>query len=226
VVEAMSKFNERIPTRQSLLSRLKHWDDEVSWKLFFDTYWRLIYRTALRAGLSESEAQDVVQETVISVCKNMPGFEYRNSGGSFKAWLMQLTKWRIKDQLRLRQSAPDGRSSSSQIPEEEVEEAVGEVEDTHNSGPAAWEEDWERNFMDVAIERVKLKVDSKLYQVFDLYVFKEWPVMKIAKAFGMKPGYIYTAKSRISNLLKQEVDQLREEANCQAAKLAAFTKKQ
>ena len=211
----MRKLNEMIPTRQSLLSRLKHWDDEDSWKLFFDTYWRLIYRTALRAGLSDTEAQDVVQETVISVCRKIPGFEYRSSGGSFKAWLMQLTRWRITDQLRLRPPVADRGSCPDEIPEEP---------DTHFPNPATWEEDWEHNLMDVAIERVKLKVDSKLYQVFDLYVFREWPVTKIAKAFGMKPGYIYTAKSRISNLIKQEVDQLREEAEREAARLANATK--
>ena len=211
----MRKFNEMIPTRQSLLSRLKHWDDEDSWKLFFDTYWRLIYRTALRAGLSDTEAQDVVQETVISVCRKIPGFEYRSSGGSFKAWLMQLTRWRITDQLRLRPPVADRGSCPDEIPEEP---------DTHFPNPATWEEDWEHNLMDVAIERVKLKVDSKLYQVFDLYVFREWPVTKIAKAFGMKPGHIYTAKSRISNLIKQEVDQLREEAEREAARLANATK--
>ncbi len=54
--------NEFIPTRDSLLSRLKDWNDRDSWKEFFETYWKLIYRTALQAGLNEAEAQDVVQE--------------------------------------------------------------------------------------------------------------------------------------------------------------------
>src|SRR5207253_1135041 len=42
-----SKF---IPTRRSLLSRLKDWDNEDSWRDFFNTYWRLIYDFALKAG--------------------------------------------------------------------------------------------------------------------------------------------------------------------------------
>jgi hypothetical protein len=37
-----------IPTRRSLLNRLKNWEDQDSWEEFFNTYWRLIYRTALR----------------------------------------------------------------------------------------------------------------------------------------------------------------------------------
>src|SRR5262245_37419305 len=49
-----------IPTRQSLLVRLKDWDDSTSWKDFFDTYWKLIYGVARKAGLTDAEAQDVV----------------------------------------------------------------------------------------------------------------------------------------------------------------------
>src|SRR6266496_2697150 len=99
----MNDAEEFIPTRQSLLSRLKDWDDQESWKVFFDTYWRLIYNAAIRAGLSDAEAQDVVQETVISVLKTMPDFQYKAAAGSFKSWLLQLTAWRIGDQFRNRQ---------------------------------------------------------------------------------------------------------------------------
>jgi RNA polymerase sigma-70 factor (ECF subfamily) len=55
----MTPLRERpIPTRYSLLSRLQNWDDQESWKDFFDTYWRLIYNAAVNSGLSETEAQE------------------------------------------------------------------------------------------------------------------------------------------------------------------------
>ena len=92
-----------IPTRQSLLSRLKDYDDNESWRDFFHTYWKLIYSMATRSGLSETEAQEVVQETIIAVSKQMPDFKYDRAKGSFKSWLLQLTRWRIQDQLRRRQ---------------------------------------------------------------------------------------------------------------------------
>ena len=55
-----------LATRRSLLSRLKESNAEKSWRQFFDTYWRLIYTTALGAGLTDVEAQEVVQETLIN----------------------------------------------------------------------------------------------------------------------------------------------------------------
>src|SRR5438093_9357626 len=99
----MSRVDDLIPTRQSLLSRLRDLNDQESWAVFFETYWRLIYKTAIRAGLTEEEAQDVVQETVFSLSKTMPGFKYDPSQGSFKGWLLKLTRWRILDQFRKRQ---------------------------------------------------------------------------------------------------------------------------
>src|SRR6185503_18482557 len=54
-----------IPTRYSLLSKLRDWDDQESWKVFFDTYWGMIYSAAIRSGLTDAEAEDVGQETVI-----------------------------------------------------------------------------------------------------------------------------------------------------------------
>src|SRR5207247_8619412 len=67
--------DELLPTRWTLIERLKNWDDQESWRQFFDTYWKLIYGVAIKSGLTHPEAQDTVQETVMSVCKNMPNFK-------------------------------------------------------------------------------------------------------------------------------------------------------
>ncbi|MEI6357591.1 MAG: hypothetical protein WCP53_10900 [Verrucomicrobiota bacterium] len=70
-----------LPTRQSLLSRLRSWDAQDSWREFFETYWRLIFDTASKAGLDEASAQDVVQETIIAVAKQMPRTARRPASG-------------------------------------------------------------------------------------------------------------------------------------------------
>src|SRR2546428_142693 len=66
---------------------------------FFDIYWRLIYGVALRAGLTDAEAQDVVQETVISVAKHLPGFRYDPKVCSFKTW--KGVRWGLRAPLRV-----------------------------------------------------------------------------------------------------------------------------
>jgi len=86
----MSERNDDA-TRMTLIERLKRWDDSKSWQEFFNIYWRLIYTTAIRAGLTHSEAQDVVQDTLISVTKNIGRFRADPAFGSFKGWLLNLT---------------------------------------------------------------------------------------------------------------------------------------
>lgn len=199
---------ELIPTRQSLLSRLKDWDDQESWRTFFETYWRLIYSTATRAGLNDAEAQDVVQETVSSVLKALPEFRYSSKKGSFKSWLLNLTRWRIVDQLRKRQkniaSLHGNATSTGTEPIERIADPGGIALD------ATWDQEWESNLMEAALERVKRKVDPKQYQMFDLYVVKGWPVAKVAEVLGASRSNIYIIKHRVSSLIKKEIARLHE----------------
>src|ERR1700704_35998 len=76
-------LTELLPTRYSLLSRLQNWEDQESWRVFFDTYWRLIYSVALKSGLTQTEAEEVVQETVICVAKDIQKFKRDPQRGSF-----------------------------------------------------------------------------------------------------------------------------------------------
>ena len=88
-------------TRQTLLERVRDLDDRDSWNEFFEVYRGLIYAVALKAGLTDAEAQDVVQETFISVAKAMPAFTY-DPTRSFKGLILTVTRQRAIDQLRKR----------------------------------------------------------------------------------------------------------------------------
>jgi len=202
----MKDEDELIPTRVSLLSRLKDWQDETSWKVFFDTYWKLIYNAAIKAGLTDAEAQDVVQETVISVFKSMPEFHYKAVGGSFKSWLLQLTTWRIGDQFRNRQrTVQPARRRADSTARTATEDGVPDP------GPgleAIWDEEWEQNLMSAAADRVKRAVEPKQYQIFDLYVLKRWPARKVASTLKVNLGRVYLAKHRIGTMIKKEIKYL------------------
>ena len=157
--------DDLLPTRRSLLSRLKDWDDQESWRDFFNTYWKLIYSAAIKAGLTDAEAQEVVQETIITVAKKMKAFKYDPSLGSFKGWLLNTTRWRIADQLRLRQQAaqPNERRPPATTGADAIERIPG---DAGIDLDAVWEEEWRKSLMDAALERVKQRVNAKQYQIF------------------------------------------------------------
>lgn len=200
-------YNDLIPTRQSLLTRLKDWNDQSGWNQFFETYWKLIYRVASQCGLSDSEAQDVVQETVISVCKSMRAGRYDRTRGPFKRWLLQLTRWRIVDRVRKRLPADRALRWHDREPVR-----VGDVEDLPDPArdvlSQVWETEWKRNLMEAGLERVKLKVSAAHYQIFDLYALQQVPLTKICRLFGVGAGRVYLIKHRVGRVLRREIQKL------------------
>ncbi|HXJ61663.1 MAG TPA: sigma-70 family RNA polymerase sigma factor [Candidatus Dormibacteraeota bacterium] len=189
---------------------MKDWQDQASWQAFFDTYWRLIYDVARKAGLSDSEAQDVVQETMLAVARQMPNFQYDAGRGSFKAWLLTTTRWRIIDRLRQRLSSAQLGASDSEAPSTEL---VHSVPDPATVLPdQRWDDDWRRNLLEVALARLRARIDPHKYQLFDFYVNKAWPATKVAQRFGVPVRQVYLAKHRITVVLKKEIRRLEREA--------------
>ncbi len=202
-----------LPTRRSLLSRLKQWEDRASWEDFFNTYWKLIYGVAIKAGLTDAEAQDVVQETVLSVARQMPRFKYDPAQGSFKSWLFLITRRRIADHLRkeyrrIHPEEPVPTETAQTDPVERIPDPVGtRLED-------AWEEEWKRHLFERAVQRVKRKVDPKHFQIFDCYVLKEWPLKDVTRTLATTATQVYVIKHRISSMLKQELKRLEDAGAC------------
>jgi len=205
----MSKNNQddSYPTRPSLLIRLKDWDDQESWRVFFKTYGKLIYSAATKAGLSDAEAKDVVQETVVTVCKKIKDLKYDPAVGSFRGWLLNTTRWKISDEFRRRKPSNGERSPSL---DESIKTGMAEsIPDPASFNlDSVWEEEWQKNLMDAAIERVKQKVDPRHYQVFDLYAIKGRPAHEVASTLGISSAQVHLIKHRIIALVKKEIEQL------------------
>jgi RNA polymerase sigma-70 factor (ECF subfamily) len=190
-------------TRQSLIARLNDWGDSRKWQEFFDTYWQLIHSVAMRAGLRDDEAQEVVQETCIAVAKNVGGYDSKL--GSFKSWLLQMARWRITDQFRKRDKRRSPRG-------EDDTRATGTLDRIPGAGAAAftamWDEEWQRHVLGVALSRVKRRVEARHYQIFDCVVLKQWTAAKTAKELGANIAQVYLVKHRLKTMLKKELAEI------------------
>jgi RNA polymerase sigma factor (sigma-70 family) len=196
-------------TRSSLVKRLRNWDDQCGWQVFFDRYWKLIYAVAVKAGLSDAEAQDLVQETVVSVAKQMREGGYDRAKGSFKSWLCMITRRRIVDYFRRRTkvqkqplfSADDTHSTVALV----ADPASPELEEV-------WEEEWRKNLMSLAIDRVKEQVAPKHFQIFDLTAIKGLPTREVTNLLKVSAAQVYMARHRVGMLVKKEVRRLEAQA--------------
>jgi hypothetical protein len=55
--------------------------------------------------------------------------------------------------------------------------------------------------------------ESPWCQIFDFYVNKDWPPEEVAAKFGVSVEQVYTAKSRITELIRKEAERLKKEMN-------------
>lgn len=205
-------------TRKSLIERLDDWEDQGAWDEFYRTYWRLIHRVSMKAGLPNDEAFDVVQETVLTIAKQWKkGKTYDDEKGSFKNWLLNVARWRIADQFRKRGKNPAAIAAASGFRQSENDESGGRstatierFADPKDGLGKIWDEEWSENLTRVARERVKEKVSPKQFQIFDCYVIKEWAVAKVREELGVSMAQVYLAKHRVGALMKKEIGILRE----------------
>ena len=197
-----TETEDLIPTRETLLSRLRDLSDETAWHEFNETYWRLIYNVVRKAGFADAAAQDIVQETFVVLLRHMPDFNYKPEVGSFKGWLLQITRCRIIDALRRKHS----RRGDDFVPREEaLGTSLLESQSTEAALEAIWEEEWRTHILDVALERVRHKTDARQFQIFYLHVVQAVPALQVARRLGVKLPEVYFSKYKISALLKKEV---------------------
>lgn len=198
--------DELLPTRRSLIERLRDLDDQASWRDFFETYWKLIYGAAIRAGLSDQEAEDVVQETVIGVARKMEEFHYDPAVCSFKGWLMHITRCRIADRYRRRR--PQNVPLAAPRADTTSEESLNIRDPSADVLEDIWDAEWQKNIVDVAMERVRRSANPEHYQIFHLHAVKGLGVRDVAKLTGASLPKVYVTYHRIAKLVKTEVHRL------------------
>jgi len=215
------KDSDSIPTRQSLLARLKDVGDQESWRDFFDTYWRLIHAAALKAGLTDSEAQEVVQEVMSAAVKKMPEFTYDPVKDSLKGWLLAVTRWKVGDQFRKRQAVPapnivgqaptEAREARAVLSEDGTARTatVERVPDAHGADlEAIWNVEWRQNLLRAALDCVKSRVNPAHYEMYHLHVVQGLSPRETARTLSVSTAAVYLAKHRVGRLVKAELRRL------------------
>ena len=196
-----------LETRSSLIQRLKSTINGESWEEFFHTYWELIYNVARRAGLSEADAQDIVQETILKVHNSLDRFEYNRKRGTFKGWLRTVTRSRLNDFFKKQQRRP--------ALNQPLEEAAGELQNLEDpEGPEIekiWDEEWNRNLIQAALSRTKKLSSPKQFQIFKCHYIDEWTVRETCRTLGVNAAQVYMAKQRVGKIFREAVEAIQEQ---------------
>jgi RNA polymerase sigma-70 factor (ECF subfamily) len=193
--------DESSATSLTLLGRLRrNSNDQEAWAAFVERYGRKVYAWCRHWGLQEVDCQDVTQEVLLELTRQMSTFEYEPTG-SFRAWLKTVAYRAWCDFLSARQRT---RASGGD-----------NVALDRLASPAAGEdlvrqmdEECERELLEQAMARVRLRVQPHTWQAFVLTALEGHSGAEVATRLQMQVGAVYVARSKVQKMLQEEVQRL------------------
>lgn len=192
----------RFDTNPSLIPKLRDSScREEVWPEFVNRYGSLVYEWCLRWGAHTDEAEDIVQQTLLSVFLNIDSFE-RQGPGAFRAWMRQIARnvW-----LRIVEKSLRHRQVLSEI--------AKTVPDTKSLRSAQARDDLLRSFDEVAceeirslaFERVRARVSSTTWEAFLLCDHDHVPGKTVAERLGVSLKAVHLAAIRVRRMLTEEL---------------------
>ena len=192
-------------TSESLLERVRRMDPE-GWEELLRRYRGIVLGVAIHSGLSVADAEDVAQDVFACMHRHPPGPSPRP--GSFRAWLYELIRWRIRDRRRagmIPESVPirgdddTGTSPAEQVP---AEDELGRI----------WDREWRLGMVEAALTRLSRKVAAQHFQIFELCDRQGWKPRRVASEMGVPLATVYVVRHRLGKLFRQEVERLEHQA--------------
>ncbi len=175
-----------VETRGSLLKRLRHSCDQENWAEFVALYEPLIFRYVRSRGLSENDAQDVVQNVFASLVQTLLNFELDHTRGRFRTWLWRVTQNAITDWAR--------RQQRQKVAEEKWRELV---EVFAPEPEPEWEATWRQRVFDFSLSQVREETNARTWACFEGHVLQGRGGSEVAEELGMKIGTVYVNASRV-----------------------------
>lgn len=195
-----------IETNETLLVRVKSMHAHEAWQEFYRSYWSAIIRYARKLGLSEHQAEEVLQETMVALMRQLPNFDYDRRKGRFRNYLLTIVHRKSLAAIRRAKGVPDV-SLDSEDPWggktlHEVLPAAAARADEH-----AAEERWREAIMEDALARMAKEpaLAETTWPVFRAYVVENRPVAEVAEEFGLKENAVYQIKNRLLRRLRADV---------------------
>lgn len=183
----------------SLLERLRL-NDAGAWQRLVDLYTPLLQHWARRSRLQDADADDLVQEVLRVLIKELPHFEHRGRPGAFRKWLRQTLVNRLKDFIRTEGRRPHGVGGS------EFQRVLSDWEDPDSELSRAWDREYDRHVAARLLERILPDFHATTREAFVAVAIRGEPPADAARRLGISVNAVLVAKSRVLQRLRAEAD--------------------
>ena len=175
-------------TRASLIVRLRNPGDRHAWAEFVEVYRPLLFAYGRRRGLQDADASDLVQEVLRAVAAAAGRFAYDPARGSFRGWLLTITRNELNRLLRRARGAVSGEGGTTHLA------LLAQRPDEVDTDP--WDEEQRRRLFARAVDRVRPTFHASTWAAFWETAVKGRPAEDVAAELRISVGAVYIAKCR------------------------------
>ncbi|MEM7143946.1 MAG: RNA polymerase sigma factor [Verrucomicrobiota bacterium] len=190
-------MSDPIPTRETLLLRIRDESDSHAWNEFAELYTPLVQRYCRKRGLSDADTADITQEVLAAVSRAIKNFEYDPEKGTFRSWFFTITRNRVFTHFKKQKKQPQGtgRTTVHQLLEQQPDEKEA----------ADWDLDYKKHMFEWAADKVRPEFKEQTWEAFWQTSVDESKPADVAESLGISVGAVYIAKSRVIARLRQRV---------------------
>ncbi|MBC8872540.1 MAG: RNA polymerase sigma factor [Planctomycetes bacterium] len=190
-------------TSLSLLDRICRHPDDESWQRLVDVYTPLLHGWLRRYdAVQPADADDLVQEVLLTVTRELPQFQHNRRTGAFRNWLRTILVNRLRHFWRSRQRRPDAVGGSDFLGQ------LNELEDAASGVSRVWNDEHDRHVIRRLLELTEPRFASSTWQAFRRQVMDGASAAAVAPELGSSLHSVYAAKSRVLSTLRQQAEGL------------------
>jgi len=167
-----------------------------------DVYVPLLRHWLKRFQVHEADADDLIQEVLAVVVRELPDFQHNHRKGAFRNWLRVVLTYRLREFWRSAKYRPDAGGGTS------IQQQFDELADDASRLSQLWDREHDEFVMKRLMDQVQLRFDDQSWEAFRLQAICGRSARDVADELEMSINSVYLAKSRILNALRREADGL------------------
>jgi len=185
-------------TSATLLERLNDRSDSGAWRRLVDLYSPLIKAWLRHHGVSASDAEDLTQEVLGVVVREVSRFRHNGRAGAFRTWLRTITSNCLRQSLRSRRLRVQAAGSP------DIATVLEQLEDPASDLSRRWDREHDRYVLDRLLELIEPEFEATTWQAFRRQVIDGEPAKAVAAELCMTVNAVLIAKSRVLSHLRRE----------------------
>jgi RNA polymerase sigma-70 factor (ECF subfamily) len=194
-------------TSISLLHRLQRSDDSQMWNRLVGLYAPLLRVWLRKYDVQASDVDDLVQEVLMAVSKDLKSFDHSGRPGSFRSWLRTILAHRLRNFWRARGRRPQARGGS------DIDRRLEQLEDPASEMSQIWNRQHDGHVARQLLALTQSSFEPNTWRAFCRVALDGARPDAVATELGMSLNAVFIAKSRVLSRLRQEAEGLVESSS-------------